>query len=82
MRAELDQLVSTDVLENFTNPSDWVSSMVVEKKRNGKMRLCIAPTFLNRALKRSHYRLPVLEDILPRLSKAKVFTVVDARNGF
>ena len=56
--------------------------MVVEKKRNGKMRLCIDPKFVNRALKRSHYPLPILEDILPRLSKAKVFTVVDARNGF
>ena len=54
----------------------------MERKRNGKIRLCVDPKFLNKVLKRSHYPLPVIEDILPKLAKAKVFTVVDARSGF
>ena len=56
--------------------------MVVVKKSNGKIRLCTDPKPLNAALKRNHYPLPVIDDLLPLLAKAKVFSVVDARNGF
>ena len=54
--------------------------MVVFKKSNGKIRLCIAPKPVNAALKINHYPLPVIDDMLPLLGKAKVFSVVDARN--
>ncbi|KAK3740433.1 hypothetical protein QZH41_004601 [Actinostola sp. cb2023] len=37
---------------------------------------------LNRALKRNHYPLPVMDDLLPQPTNAKVFSVVDAKNGF
>ena len=82
LRTELARLVKLGVLAKVEAPSAWVSSLVVERKRNGKIRLCVDPKFLNKALKRSHYPLPVIEDILPKLAKAKVFTVVDARSGF
>ena len=51
-------------------------------KSNGKIRLCIDPKPLNQALKRNHYPLPVIDDLLPELSKAKVFSAVNAKNGF
>ena len=56
--------------------------MVVVKESNGKIRLYIDPKPLNEALKRNHYPLPVTGDLLPLLAKAKVFSVVDAKNGF
>ena len=37
---------------------------------------------LNKALKRSTYPILVVDDLLPRLSKAKAFTVCAARNGY
>ena len=45
LKDELQQLVRLGVLEKVETPSPWVSSMVVEKKRNGKMRLCIDSKF-------------------------------------
>ena len=44
--------------------------------------MCIDPKPLNKVLKRAHYPFPVLEDILPRLSKARVFSIVDVASGF
>ena len=44
------------------------------KKPDGNIRLCIDPHNLNPGLKRSHYPLLVIEEILPELSKAKVFS--------
>ena len=56
--------------------------MVVVKKPNGTLRICIDPKDLNKVLKRSHYPLPTIEDILPDLSRAKVFSTFDVKNGF
>ena len=82
LKQELDRLVKTGILIPVDVPTDWISSMAVVKKSNGKIRLCIDPKALNQALKRNHYPLPVIDDLLPLLANAKVFSVVDAKNGF
>ena len=56
--------------------------MIAAKKPDGNIRLCIDPRYLNLALKRSHYPLPVIEEILQELSEAKVFSKVDLKQGF
>ena len=63
-------------------PTDWVSGMVVERKKNGKLRVCLDPRPLNKALKRAHYPMPVVDDLLPALANAQVFSVCDLRSGF
>ena len=44
--------------------------------------MCIDPQHLNHALKRSHYPLPIIEDILPDLGDVKVFSKVDLKEGY
>ena len=55
--------------------------MVVVRKPN-KLRLCLDPLHLNKGIIRNHYPTPTVEDIAPKLTKAKVFSVVDAKDGF
>ena len=40
------------------------------------------PIDLNRALRRENYPLPTIEDVATRLHGAKVFSILDVRNGF
>ena len=63
-------------------PTDWVSNVVIATKPSGDLRICIDPKELNKALKRERYPIPVIEHVLPELTKARVFTKVDARNGY
>ena len=51
-------------------------------KPNGKLRICIDPQPLNAALKREHYRLPVLDDVLPELKDAKIFSKLDVKEAY
>ena len=44
--------------------------------------MCIDPQQLNKALRRSHYPLPIIEDILPELADVKVFSKADLKDGF
>ena len=48
----------------------------------GKLRVCIDPRDLNRAMKRPKYQMPTVDEVLPKLARAKVFTVLDAKDGF
>ena len=45
-------------------------------------QVCLDPKPLKKALKRNHYPLPTIDDLLPELSRAEVFAVFDVKNGF
>ena len=81
LRLELERMVEENILAPVSEATDWVSSMVTVVKPN-KLRICIDPKDLNRAIKRRHYPLPTVEEIANSLSKAKVFSVLDAKSGF
>ena len=82
LKEKLDEMVADGVIAPVTEATDWVSSMVVVHKPSGALRICIDPKDLNQAIKREHYPLPAIEELTTRLGKAKVFTVLDASNGF
>ena len=82
LKLELERLESLGVLERFTTATDWISSVVVETKKDGSLRVCIDPRPLNKALKRCHYPMPVVDDILPDIARAKVFSVLNLKSGF
>ena len=42
----------------------------------------IDPRDLNRAIKGPRYQMPTVDEVLPKLSRAKIFTVLDAKDGF
>lgn len=53
-------------------PADWVNQMAVATKKDGSLRICTDTWSVNLTLKREHYQLPILEDILLDLTRAKV----------
>ena len=58
-----------------------MSSLVVTENQTGSS-VFIDPQHLNKALKRSHYPFPVIEDILPELTNVKMFSKADLKDGF
>ena len=82
VKEALEDLVKQEVIAPVTSPTAWISSMVTIPTKNGKLRICLDPKDLNRAVQREHYPLPTIEDVATRLHGAKVFTKLDARNGF
>lgn len=64
-----------------TEPTDWVNSMVTSL-RGGKVRICVDPTDLNKAIRREHYPMQTVEEIASQISGAKYFSVLDAKSGF
>ena len=82
LKSELDRMVDDNVIAKVTEPTDWVNSMVIVEKGNGKLRICLDPKDLNNAVLRPHYPTKSLDDILPDLAGASVFSKLDARSGY
>lgn len=82
LKDHLRELEEQGIIQKVVEPTEWVSSIVVNKKSNGKMRLCLDPQPLNKALKRCHYPIPTTEEVLPDLHDANVFSKVDCKNGY
>ena len=63
-------------------PTDWVDSLVYQRKKNGKLRICLDPKDLNKAIKRDYHVTRTVEEILPKLNGAQYFSILDAKCGY
>ena len=79
--AKLKEMEKEGHLAKVSHPTDWVNSMVVSC-RGEKIRICLDPSDLNKAVKREHYPIPTVEEIVAKIPEAKVFTVLDAKSGY
>ena len=84
IKDELDDMVSRGIITKLkeSEPTAWVSSLVYRRKPNGKLRICLDPTDLNKAISREYHVIPSLEEILPKPNGAKYFSIVDAKCGY
>ena len=80
--SELERLTKMDIVTPVDTQTDWISRFVVVAKSNNKIRLCIDPKPLNKALQRNDYATPAIYDMLPDLQEARFFTHLDAKNGY
>jgi hypothetical protein len=82
LKAELNRLERFKMIEKVNEPTDWVNPLVLVRKPPGKLRICFDPKQLNKYIKRQHYQVPLIEELLTELNGATVFSRVDADQGF
>lgn len=61
------ELKKKGTISKGTDPTKWISSMIIIPKP-GKLRICLDPRDLKKALKRPKHQMPTLEEILRRYS--------------
>ena len=80
---ELKRLFDEGIIRPVTQPTDWLSNILVKEKPSSKLRMCIDPCqSTNKTIRRPKYTIPTIEEKLPQLIKAKVFTIVDVDEAF
>ena len=75
--SELNRHVAEKTMCKVEPPTGWVNQMSVVKNKSDAIRICVDPRPINLVLKREHFMLPVLDDVLPKLSGARVFSICD-----
>ena len=82
LKSTLDQLVKDNVIEPVYEATEWVNPLVIIEKPCGKLRLCLDPHQLNKAIFREHYPMRTIEEIAANLHGSKIFSVLDASQAF
>lgn len=76
----VEELKSADVIEESASP--FVSPVLLIRKKNHEMRMCMDYRAVNKATVKDKYPLPLIDDQLDRLQGQKFFTSLDLYNGY
>ena len=80
---ERERLMQADVLLSIHDAyTPWVNSTVVTRKSNGTIRLCLDPRDLNKAIQRTPYYVKTIDEVIPKVSVASHFSILDGLSGF
>lgn len=80
VRKHLQELQQAGVIRESTSP--FSSPIVVVRKKNGDVRLCIDYRKLNLQTVKDAYALPNLEETFSTLTGSKWFSVLDLKSGY
>ena len=81
VKEELQRMENDGVIKKQEEPTDWVNSMVIVETPK-KLRICIDPRDLNKAIKREHFPMKTIEEVVQNMPGAKVFSKLDATSGY
>ncbi|XP_074377953.1 uncharacterized protein LOC141719470 [Apium graveolens] len=81
IEAEVEKLLEAKFIEEIEYP-DWLANVVVVKKSNGKWRMCVDYTDLNKACPKDHYPLPNIDQLIDATAGYEVLSFLDAFSGY
>ena len=62
--------------------SDWLSNVVLVKKPNGKLRMCVDFIDLNKACPKEDYLLPKIDRLVDSTAGNTLLSFMDANGGY
>jgi hypothetical protein len=77
---EVDKLLITNFIREVFYPN-WLANVVMVKKANGKWRMCVDFTDLNKACPKDSFPLPRIDKLVNSTTGHKLLTFMDAFSG-
>ncbi|XP_074265474.1 uncharacterized protein LOC141587908 [Silene latifolia] len=78
---EVDSLLAAGKIREVSYPK-WLSNVVVVPKKNGKWRVCVDFTDLNKACPKDPFPLPHIDAMVDATAGHEVLTFLDAWSGY
>ncbi|KAL4032614.1 hypothetical protein IC575_005694 [Cucumis melo] len=80
LKVQLQELLDKGFIRPSVSP--WGAPVLLVKKKDGSMRLCIDYRELNKVTVKNRYPLPRIDDLFDQLQGATVFSKIDLRSGY
>lgn len=81
MNQEVEKLRKVGHVREIQYPT-WLSTVVLVKKSNGKCRICIDFTDLNKACPKDAYPLPNIDSLVDGVAGCELLSFMDAYSGY
>ena len=76
----LEEMLEAKVIRRSNSP--WSFPVVIVDKKDGSKRFCVDFRKLNQVTKKNSFPLPLIDDILALLGRAKFFSSLDLKSGY
>ena len=80
LKKQLEELLGKKFIKPSVSP--WGAPVLLVKKKDGSMRLCVDYRQLNKVTIKNKYPLPRIDDLMDQLTGACVFSKIDLRSGY
>ena len=80
VRNHIDQLLSSGIIRKSKSP--WASNVVLVRKKNGSLRMCVDYRSLNNRTVKDAYALPRTEEKFDVLKGSQYFSTIDMKSGY
>ena len=81
LEEEIDKLLKAGFIREVMYP-EWLENVVMVKKPNGKWRVCIDFTNLNKACPKDSYLLPRIDHLVDKTSGYQLLSFFNAFSGY
>nr|AAQ56341.1 putative gag-pol polyprotein [Oryza sativa Japonica Group] len=81
IREELDKLLKAGFIREVLHP-EWLANPVMVWKANGKWRMCVDFTDLNKACPKDHFPLPRIDQLVDSTAGCELLSFLDAYSGY
>ena len=81
IKDEVQKLIAAKVIREVHYPG-WLANVVMVKKANGKWRMCVDFTDLNKACPKDNYPLPRIDQLVDSTASHKLLSFMDAFSGY
>nr|ABA97642.2 retrotransposon protein, putative, Ty3-gypsy subclass [Oryza sativa Japonica Group] len=81
IREELDKLLKAGFIREVLYP-EWLSNPTMVWKANGKWRMCVDFTDLNKACPKDHFPLPRIDQLVDSTAGCELLSFLDAYSGY
>ena len=85
-KAEIDKMLKAGVLKPIQEATPWINSFVLvegnDQQGKPKLRICLDPTNLNKAIVQEPYHFKTPKDISHLLANATMLMVLDCKKGY
>ena len=81
IKSELDKLIKAGFIREVNHP-EWLANPVMVRKSNGKWRMCVDFTDLNKACPKDDFPLPRIDQLVDSTAGCEVLSFLDAYSGY
>ena len=81
VKAEVNRLLDAGFIREVSYPT-WLANTVPVKKKNGKWRMCIDFTDLNKACSKDDFPLPRIDKIVDAAAGCERLSILDCFSGY
>ena len=84
LKQEIERMNNLGIIRqlNINEATDWCHNLVLVREPNGKLKVCLDPRMINKALRFNVHNARTFQDVTSSIRRVSKLSKIDANSGF